>query len=98
MSLPKKESQSSLARLAALGRQLVTSTPFTTQAEPDAGPGDRPLLGTLRLGPSVELPVYAPHDPTRLPDDRLLLSLEDPVTLESLEWMAKKYALGQDML
>lgn len=68
-----------------------------TKAEDNQAPKERELLGTLRLGPSVELPVYAPLDQTRLPDDRLLLSLDDPVTVESLEWMAKKYALGQDM-
>lgn len=100
MSSNKKDTQSSLARLAALGRQLIPSKPITTQASQN-GEGnkgqDRQLLGTLRLGPSVELPVYAPIDPSRLPDDRILLSLEDPVTVESLEWMAKKYALGQDM-
>lgn len=87
-----------LTRLAALGRQLLPSRPITTDAETQDGEStDRPLLGTLRLGPNVELPVYAPRDQTRLPDERLLLSLEDPITLESLEWMAKKYGLGQDM-
>jgi MoxR-like ATPase len=90
---------SSLSRLAAIGKQMIPSIPFTTKASNDQ-PGyleQQEQLGTLRFGPSVELPVYAPNDPTRLPDERLLLSLEDPITLESLEWMAKKYALGQDM-
>lgn len=89
-------SSSSISRLAALGRQLIPVAPITTQASSNER-SERPLLGTLRLGPNVELPVYAPRDQTRLPDERLLLSLEDPITLESLEWMAKKYALNQDM-
>ncbi|UZJ54566.1 hypothetical protein CBS101457_003886 [Exobasidium rhododendri] len=84
---------SSLSRLAAIGKQLLPANPFTTRAADN----EREQLGTLRMGSTVELPVYAPKDITRLPDERLLLSLEDTTTLESLEWMAKKYALGQDM-
>lgn len=84
---------SSLSRLAAIGRQLIPTTPFSTRASAS----DREQVGTLRLGPSVELPVFAPKDTSRLADERRLLSLEDPITLESLEWMAKKYTLGQDM-
>lgn len=84
---------SSLSRLAAIGKQLIPSSPFTTKTS-NSQPEQ---LGTLRIGGSVELPVYEPKEVARLPDERLLLSLEDPITLESLEWMAKKYALGQDM-
>lgn len=84
-----------LGRLAALGRQMIPSVPFMTSAAPDAAPQRR---GTLRLGPNVELPVFAPHDETRLPDQRLLLDLTDPVARDHLEWLGRKYSLRQDAL
>ncbi|CEH18703.1 AAA ATPase containing von Willebrand factor type A (vWA) domain [Ceraceosorus bombacis] len=93
---------STVGRLAAIGRQLLPSSALSTSstwkssdgATSAATPGER--RGTLRLGSSVELPVFAPHDETRLPDPRLLLDLHDPVVRDHLEWLARKYSLKQD--
>lgn len=84
-----------LSRIAALSRQLFPSSPFSTKAEKT---GDSQLLGHLKLGPDVQLPVFEPHDPRRLPMQRLLLNLEDRNVLGDLTWMGKKWQLGQDIL
>lgn len=88
----------SLSRLAQLGRQLLPIAPVSTKSSGSGDDEQQEQLGSLSFGPSVQLPVFKPKDLSRLPQDRLLLSLDDPVTLESLEWMAKKYVLNQDML
>ena len=90
---------SALGRLTALGRQLIPSVPFGTRsASTESSDGKPEELGTLRLGPHVEIPVTQPTAPQRLPTDRLLLDLRDPVVSEHLEWLGKKWLLGQDVL
>ncbi|KAM0756043.1 hypothetical protein T439DRAFT_283415 [Meredithblackwellia eburnea MCA 4105] len=61
-------------------------------------PAERELLGTLTLG-SVPLPIYNPTASLvpRLPRTNHLLDITDPTILESLEWIAKKITLGQDI-
>lgn len=86
-----------LSRIAALSRQLFPTSPFSTKASRnDTNQGQ--LLGNLKLGPDVEIPVFEPHDSSRLPMQRLLLDLEDPNVLGDLTWMGKKWQLGQDIL
>lgn len=48
-------------------------------------------IGELNLGPDVSIPVFEAHDPLRLPMQRLLLNLEDPIVFSDLTWMAKKW-------
>lgn len=84
-----------LSRVAALSRQMFPTSPFSTKADASDPPE---LLGTLKLGPDVELPVHQPHDALRLPAQRLLLNLDDPNVLSDLTWMGKKWQLGQDVL
>ncbi|CAO1613724.1 unnamed protein product [Jaminaea pallidilutea] len=83
-----------LSRVAALSRQMFPTSPFSTKANAS---DPRELLGTLKLGPDVELPVHQPHDVLRLPAQRLLLNLDDPNVLSDLTWMGKKWQLGQDV-
>lgn len=54
-------------------------------------------LGTFRLGPHVAIPVHAADAPERIPPERLLLDLEDPIVLEHLEFLGKKWQLRQDV-
>lgn len=58
---------------------------------------DTPQHGTLKLGPHVSIPVHATDAPERLPPQELLLDLEDPVVLEHLEFLGKKWQLQQDV-
>ncbi len=88
-----------LSRLTALGRQLLPSVSFgTSSSAASAEAQDTDELGTLRLGPHVEIPVRKPTQPQRLPADRLLLDIRDPVVSEHLEWLGKKWLLNQDVL
>lgn len=87
-----------LSRVAALSRQLFPSSPFSTKATGDRDSDAGQLLGHLKIGPDVQLPVFEPHDPLRLPMQRLLLNMEDPNVLGDLTWMGKKWQLGQDIL
>lgn len=59
---------------------------------------DAELLGNLSLG-SVSLPVYTSADPQRLPKLRPQnqLDFSDQVVAEHLEWLGKKFLLGQDV-
>ncbi|BGP19567.1 hypothetical protein JCM10213_000167 [Rhodosporidiobolus nylandii] len=81
-------------RLAALSRSLSSPSPqphaLTTRR-------DRPLLGHLTLG-DLRLPVHEPGDPYRLPlREELLLDVEDEAVRGEVEWLMKKWALGQDL-
>ena len=80
------------ARLGALGRHLAPAAAHTTLAG-----GGRDELGTLRLGPHVAIPVHRCEAPERIPPSRLLLDLEDPLVLEHLEFLGKKWQLHQDV-
>lgn len=82
-------------RVAALGRQLTSTTPHTTRALSTDATGDD-VLGTVHVG-AVSLPVTRPIQPERLPSVRLLLDTADPLVAEHLEWLAKKWRLGQDV-
>ncbi|KDN48209.1 hypothetical protein K437DRAFT_245730 [Tilletiaria anomala UBC 951] len=92
-------SSSALGRLTALGRQLIPSSPFTTRSEAESAneTGPDSQVGTLHLGPNVSIAVTKPREPERLPTDRLLLNIHDPVVSEHLEWLGKKWMLGQDV-
>lgn len=99
---PKDESlaTSAIGRLTALGRQFIPSVALgtrnaSTEADASADPSE---VGTLRLGPNVSIAVRKPLQPERLPTDRLLLNIYDPVVSEHLEWLGKKWMLGQDVL
>ncbi|PWY99398.1 hypothetical protein BCV70DRAFT_162599 [Testicularia cyperi] len=92
-------------RVEAIGRHVQPSVPLTTSASYSA---PRPInvegfhetrekLGTFTLGPNVTIPVFKPDQPHRLPAERLLLNLDDPITLEHLEFLGKKWQLGQDV-
>ena len=54
-------------------------------------------LGTFRLGPHVAIPVHAADAPERVPPTRLMLDTEDPIVLEHLEFLGKKWQLRQDV-
>ena len=54
-------------------------------------------LGTFRLGPHVAIPVHAADTPERVPPARLMLDTEDPIVLEHLEFLGKKWQLQQDV-
>ncbi|EST08393.1 ATPase, dynein-related, AAA domain protein [Kalmanozyma brasiliensis GHG001] len=92
-------------RIETIGRHVQRVAPITTsstsQSPPSPNPStftdDREKLGTFTLGPNVAIPVFQPKLPERLPSDRLLLNLDDPIALEHLEFLAKKWQLGQDV-
>ncbi|CAO1629064.1 unnamed protein product [Sympodiomycopsis kandeliae] len=89
-----------LSRIAALSRQLFPTSPFTTPASSrnaSSSSAASTPVGNLQLGPDVSIPVYEPHDPLRLPMQRLLVSLNDPNVLQDLTWMGKKWQLNQDI-
>ena len=77
-----------LARSDALARQLGPAAAHSTRAH---------ASGTLQLGPHVAIPVTRPDAPERLPPPRLTLDLSDPLVLEHLEFLGKKWLLGQDV-
>ncbi|KAK0566796.1 hypothetical protein OC844_000545 [Tilletia horrida] len=90
---------SPLRRIAAFTRQLVPAAPaFTRSASSDTSPpqAQEEQLGVLKLGADVRIPVYQPQDYSRLPQQRLLLPLHDPIVEEHLAWLGKKWVLGQD--
>ncbi|WFD31235.1 hypothetical protein MSPP1_002269 [Malassezia sp. CBS 17886] len=78
-------------RLGAIVRHFQ-SGPVLAQDQADDG-----ALGTFRLGPHVAIPVHMPDAPERIPPARLLLDLEDPLVLEHLEFLGKKWQLRQDV-
>ncbi|SPO39671.1 uncharacterized protein PSFLO_05152 [Pseudozyma flocculosa] len=94
-------------RIASIGRHVQPTRPLTTSsaasASPSSSPSSTPMpkagtpLGTLKLGPNVSIPVFEARDPTRLPSERLLLNLDDPLVLEHLEFLGKKWQLRQDV-
>ncbi len=93
-------------RIETIGRHVQPVAPITTSAtaqQPRPLPGtgaftdDREKLGTFTLGPNVTIPVFRPKLPERLPAERLLLNLDDPIALEHLEFLSKKWQLGQDV-
>ena len=77
-----------LARSDALVRQLGTSAAHSTRGN---------AVEALQLGPHVSIPVHTPDAPDRLPPTRLCLDLGDPLVLEHLEFLGKKWQLGQDV-
>lgn len=83
-------------RVAALGRQLTLTAPHTTRALAHAADASADILGTVHVG-AVSIPVTRPAAPERLPSPRLLLDTTDPLVAEHLEWLAKKWRLGQDV-
>ena len=89
-----KDHAAAASRLAAVGQQLRGAASSAATSAPPASE----RRGTLRLGASVELPVYAPHDESRLPDQRRLLNLHDATVRAHLEWLGRKYSLRQDAL
>ena len=94
-------------RIETIGRHVQQVAPFTTSSassSPRPLPyqdgdfnDDREKLGTFTLGPNVSIPVFQPKHPERLPSERLLLNLDDPIALEHLEFLSKKWQLGQDV-
>ncbi|KAE8209026.1 hypothetical protein CF327_g6940 [Tilletia walkeri] len=91
-----------LRRIAAFTRQLIPTTPsFTRSASTSAAPppagSPQEQLGTLKLGPDVRIPIFQPQDYSRLPQQRLLLPLNDPIVQEHLAWLGKKWVLNQDI-
>ncbi|TKY88244.1 hypothetical protein EX895_002954 [Sporisorium graminicola] len=94
-------------RIDTIGRHVQQVAPFTTSSTPssprplpshaNAFNDDREKLGTFTLGPNVSIPVFQPKLPERLPSTRLLLNLDDPIALEHLEFLSKKWQLGQDV-
>ncbi|KAN0062821.1 hypothetical protein ACQY0O_004641 [Thecaphora frezii] len=93
-------------RIASIARHVLPSHPITTPAhrsDPDSPSRPRPdhaasdALGTLNLGPNVSIPVFEPRAPLRLPSQRLLLDLDDPLVIEHLEFLGKKWQLRQDV-
>jgi len=83
-----------LCAVLLVGQQLRGAASSAATSAPPASE----RRGTLRLGASVELPVYAPHDESRLPDQRRLLDLHDATVRAHLEWLGRKYSLRQDAL
>lgn len=107
MSDDASSSAAGKRRIQAIGRHVQRVVPITTSSStqspralstPDGAlHDDREKLGTFTLGPNVSIPVFRPKQPERLPSERLLLNLDDPVALEHLEFLAKKWQLGQDV-
>ncbi|PWN52041.1 hypothetical protein IE53DRAFT_367543 [Violaceomyces palustris] len=85
------------SRLQNLTRQLQPASPYVSAASQRSKLEGQERLGTFRLGPHVSIPVFAPKHPSRLPAERLLLNLQDPTVLEHLEFLGKKWQLGQDV-
>ncbi|CBQ70003.1 conserved hypothetical protein [Sporisorium reilianum SRZ2] len=105
MSDDSNSTSAGTRRIATLSRHIQSVRPLTT-ASTSASPrplptthndDEREKLGTFTLGPNVSIPVFAPKQPERLPADRLLLNLDDPIALEHLEFLSKKWQLGQDV-
>lgn len=94
-------------RIETIGRHVQPVAPITTSttaqsprplsSQNNAFNDDREKLGTFTLGPNVSIPVFQPKLPERLPSQRLLLNLDDPIALEHLEFLSKKWQLGQDV-
>ena len=78
-------------RLRAVHRHFHTG--ISAPAPGQAGPN----RGTLTLGPHVAIPVHEPDAPERVPGEHLWLDTSDPVVLEHLEFLGKKWQLGQDV-
>ncbi len=107
MSDDSNSSAAGKRRIEAISRHVQPVAPITTTStaqQPRPLPSqngaffdDRDKLGTFTLGPNVSIPVFQPKLPERLPSERLLLNLDDPIALEHLEFLAKKWQLGQDV-
>ncbi|WFD02167.1 hypothetical protein MOBT1_000848 [Malassezia obtusa] len=84
-------------RLRALVRHFYSGAAReATHTSPTADAPAAPL-GTLRIGPHVAIPLVHPDEPTRVPPERLLLDVDDPLVLEHLEFLGKKWQLHQDV-
>ncbi|WFD27940.1 hypothetical protein MNAN1_002948 [Malassezia nana] len=80
-------------RLQAVQRHFQTGI-----SQPVPIPGQtRPERGTFTLGPHVAIPVHEPDAPERVPSEQLWLDTSDPVVLEHLEFLGKKWQLRQDI-
>lgn len=99
----------SISRLASLTRQLIPSRPLVTPSSSSSGnphPATEHLqeegqvVGHLTIGSQVRIPITNPKQDAlnRLPPNRLLLDLDDVAVLENLEWLGKKWSLGEDVL
>lgn len=107
MSDDSSSSAAGKRRIESIGRHVQKVAPITTSSslnsprplpsQDGAFIDDREKLGTFTLGPNVTIPVFQPKLPERLPSERLLLNLDDPIALEHLEFLAKKWQLGQDV-
>ncbi|WFD43708.1 hypothetical protein MPSI1_002372 [Malassezia psittaci] len=85
------------SRLHALTRHFYTGAKRdATHTAPDAQTPAK-SIGTLRIGPNVAIPLVEADQPTRLPPERLLLDIDDPLVLEHLEFLGKKWQLRQDV-
>lgn len=96
----------SISRLASLTRQLLPSRPLVTPSSGNHHPAtehhqeEEEVIGHLTIGPQVRIPITNPKQDAlnRLPANRLLLDLDDVAVLENLEWLGKKWSLGEDVL
>ena len=96
----------SISRLASLTRQLLPSRPLVTPSSGKHHPAtehhqeEEEVIGHLTIGPQVRIPITNPKQDAlnRLPANRLLLDLDDVAVLENLEWLGKKWSLGEDVL
>lgn len=84
-------------RLHSLVRHFQSGAKLEATAARPGSDAPPDSLGTLRLGPNVAIPLVAPDAPERIPPQRLLLDIEDPLVLEHLEFLGKKWQLRQDV-
>ena len=85
-------------RLRALVRHFYSGAAReATHTSPTADAPAAPL-GTLRIGPHVAIPLVHPDEPTRVPPERLLLDVDDPLVLEHLEFLGKKWQLHLSLI
>ncbi|PKI82422.1 hypothetical protein MVES1_003389 [Malassezia vespertilionis] len=82
-------------RLHMVSRHFQSGAKHEGTAQLSGAP--RRDVGVLRIGPHVAIPVQAPDQADRIPPARLLLDPEDPIVLEHLEFLGKKWQLRQDV-
>lgn len=87
-------SKPATTRLNAVARHFRAGVAVSAKPAPGT---DSPQLGTLQLGPHVAISIHAADAPERIPPERLLLDTSDPIVLEHLEFLGKKWQLGQDV-
>ncbi|GAA5909649.1 hypothetical protein JCM8208_003837 [Rhodotorula glutinis] len=83
------------SRLAQVTKSLSSSS-SPTSSPSTAHHAQRALLGHLTLD-DLRVPVYETRDVARLPRDDLLLDAADPVVRGEIEFLMKKWGLGQDV-